>query len=101
MLEDETVRGTCEIQLRDLVSLEFGMFGMCCEGNDSELDYCYLNEEYGDEDLIDEWGEEIYESYNELYEKIKIMGVVFYESDEWGEFTFELEDDKIKVIFKD
>ena len=37
----------------------------------------------------------------ELYDKIKLMGVVWYESDEWGEFRFELENDEIKVIFKD
>ena len=28
------------------------------------------------------------------------MGVVWYESDEWGEFRFELENDEIKVIFE-
>jgi len=77
------------------------MLGMCCEGNDSELNYCFLNDEYGDESLIDEWGEEIYESYIELYDKIKLMGVVWYESDEWGKFKFELENDEIKVIFED
>jgi hypothetical protein len=77
------------------------MLGMCCEGNDSELDYCFLNSEWGDEEMIDEWGEEIYESYIELYDKISLVGMVCYESDKWGEFRFELENNEIKLIFKD
>jgi hypothetical protein len=77
------------------------MLGMCCEGNDNELDYCYFNSEWGDEEMIDEWGEEIYKSYIELYDKISLVGMVCYESDMWGEFRFELENNEIKLIFKD
>jgi hypothetical protein len=79
------------------------MLGMCCEGNDSELDYCYLNEEYGMENMIDEWGSEIFESYSELFNKLKGVDYWEYESNDWGKFRFELDksDLMIKVIFKD
>ena len=88
------------MDFKNVIGLE-SMLGMCCEGNDSELNYCFMNGEWGDEELIDEWGEEIYKSYIELYDKINLMGVVWYESNKWGDVRFELENEEIKVIFGD
>jgi hypothetical protein len=79
------------------------MLGMCCEGNDSELSYCYLNEEYGIENCIDEWGSEIFESYSELFMLLRNVDYWDYKSNNWGNFRFELDrrDLMIKVIFGD
>ena len=76
------------------------MLGLSLEGNDSELDYCYLNEEYGDGNLIDEWGLDINKAYNELYSILSENNILDYKSEKWGEFKFELEEnDIIKVYF--
>ena len=87
---------------KNVIGLE-EMLGMCLEGNDSELDYCYLNKEYGMENMIGEWGSDLFESYNELISLLKGFNSWDYESKEWGKFRFELDrrDLMIKVIFKD
>jgi len=87
---------------KNVIGLE-EMLGMCLEGNDSELDYCYLNEEYGMENYIDDWGEEINKSYNELISLLIGFNSWDYESKKWGNFRFELDrkDLIVKVIFKD
>jgi hypothetical protein len=76
------------------------MLSMCLEGNDSDLNYCYLNEEYGDNDLIEDWGLDINKAYNELYSILSENNILDYKSEKWGEFKFELEENNIiKVYF--
>ena len=86
------------LKIKNVKGLE-EMLCMCCEGNDSELDYCYLNDEYGDEELIEDWGNNVFKSYNELLSILNENNVYEYESKEYGKFKFELENNEIKVIF--
>ena len=70
----------------------------CSEGNDSELNYCYLNDEYGDKDLVDEWGIDWYKGYKSLFKYLSKYGYLNYNNGEF-DYRFELEGDLIKLVF--
>ena len=70
----------------------------CSEGNDSEENYCYLNDEYGDKDLIEEWSIEWYKGYKSLFKYLSKNNYLDYNDGE-KDYKFELEDDLIKLIF--
>ena len=71
-----------------------------CEGNDNEGKYEYVNDEYGDDDLIEDWGEERNEGYKELFKYLSENGEIEFESKEVGSLIkFSIEDNLIRLEF--
>jgi len=70
----------------------------CCEGNDSEGNWNYLNDEYGDKDCIEDWSIEWYRGYKSLFKYLGKYGYLDYSSGDC-KFRFELENELIKFIF--
>ena len=84
------------MNLNYLVKFIDDMIMDCSVGNDSELNYCFINDEYGDESLIGEWSREWYNGYWDLWVVLEKVGKI-----EYNNIILEIEDEDIKLIFKD